>query len=352
MTLRKSWLVAAASAPQGANALDGRLAQAGSYVRSAAGLVRAGVLGYRTGIVATRPDMVLDVGAFEAVLTRGAGYGVTPIANDGVIPVALPASPSSNSRWVRVYALQRDNVDAADADNNPVLAVVAGNAAASPSLPALPLGAMPIARILQPANVLGTADCDVTEDFPMTATAGGVLPARTKTELDAFSGAEGQLAVSFDTMRLWERRGGVWRRNGEVSSHSEFQFDRAAITDGVIDLFSRSRIDDATNDEAFVTMAATSGNTLTLAEPGIYDISYQVAIVAATTGAAFAEINTPGQTLARDTVSAPDNVLSAAINGFVVVTPNTTISFRVRKTTGGTANITGRIRVTRTGSFA
>ncbi|PPF64534.1 hypothetical protein C5E11_03845 [Clavibacter michiganensis] len=187
MTLRKSWLVAAESALQGATALDGRLAHAGSYVRNSAGLVRAGVLGYRKDLVSTRSDMALDVGAFEAVLTRGAGYGATPIANDGTIGVALPASPSSNSRWVRVYAVQHDNIDAADADNEPVLTYVAGNAAASPSLPALPVGALPIARILQPANVLGTADCVVVEEFPMTAAVGGVVPFRSKSELDAWT---------------------------------------------------------------------------------------------------------------------------------------------------------------------
>lgn len=211
MTLRKSWLVAAETELEGANALDGRLAQAGSYVRDASGLPRAGVLGYRTGVVSAREDMVLDVGAFPAVLTRGAGYGVTPIANDGVVPVALPASPSSNSRWVRVYAIQHDNVDGADDDNDPVLAYVAGNAAASPSLPALPVGALPVARILQPANVLGTANCTVIEDFPMTAAAGGIVHFRTKAELDSWTDpVVGQRAYVVATANEYGFAAGAW----------------------------------------------------------------------------------------------------------------------------------------------
>lgn len=198
MTLRKSWLVGADTAGVGATAKDARLSHAGSYVRHADGTVRAGVLGYRSGIVASRADMAVDVGRFEAVLTRGVTDGVNEIANDGTITIALPAAPSSGTRWVRVYALQRDNVDAADSDNAPVLLATA----ASTSLPALPVGALPIARILQPANVLGTDDCTVIEDFPMTAAAGGVVPVRNSTERDSVAWLPGQEIMRLDTLAL------------------------------------------------------------------------------------------------------------------------------------------------------
>jgi hypothetical protein len=210
MTLRKSWLVASSNPAAGANALDGRLAQAGLYARSSAGVVRAGVLGVRVGIVTARSDMALDIDAFEAVLSRSKTYGVTPIANDGLVSVELPAAPSSNSRWVRVYVKQNDNIDAADADNAPVLGVVSGAAAAAPTLPALPTGALPIARILQPANVLGTADCTVIEDFPMTAPLGGVVPVRDATERGNWAPDDGGLAFQLDADILWVRKAGGW----------------------------------------------------------------------------------------------------------------------------------------------
>jgi hypothetical protein len=210
MTLRKSWLVAASTPAAGATALDGRLAQAGLYSRSAAGVVRAGILGVRTGLVSARSDMALDVDVFEAVLSRSKTYGVTPIANDGLISITLPAAPSSNSRWVRVYVVQRDNVDAADTDNLPRLDYVAGAAAADPTLPALPTGALPIARILQPANVLGTADCTVIEDFPMTAPLGGVVPVRNATERGNWAPDDGSFAFQLDAGILWVRKGGGW----------------------------------------------------------------------------------------------------------------------------------------------
>jgi hypothetical protein len=223
MTLRKSWLVAAESAPEGANALDGRLAHAGSYVRDSDGLVRAGVLGYRKNIVTARPDMALDIGDFEAVLTRGISYGVTPIANIGVLGVELPESPSSGSRWVRVYAAQHDNVDAADADNEPVLAYVAGNPSASPAVPALPVGALPFARILQPANVLGTQDCTVIEEFPMTAAVGGVVYFRNQAEQEAFECPDGQRAWRIDLQDDDVRQRGSWGDTGTVAFNANYR---------------------------------------------------------------------------------------------------------------------------------
>jgi hypothetical protein len=210
MTLRKSWLVAGTTPADGATALDGRLAQAGLYARDASGLVRAGILGNRSGVVSARSDMALDIGPFEAVLTRGALYGVTPIANDGTLTIELPPAPSSNSRFVRVYVLQRDNVDGADADNEPILAAVAGAAAATPAWPALPTGALPIARVLQPANVLGTVDCTVVEEFPMTTAIGGIVPTRDLAERDAWAPAPGEKSYLLANGRTYTRRGAGW----------------------------------------------------------------------------------------------------------------------------------------------
>jgi hypothetical protein len=212
MTLRKSWTVGATNPANGATAQDARLAHAGLFEVAASGVVRAGVLGNQSGIVASRSDMALDVNAFEAVLTRGASYGVTPIANDGIVSIVLPAAPSSNSRWVRVYVIQRDNIDGADANNNIELGYVAGAAAASPTLPALPTGALALARVLQPANVLGTADCTVTEDYPMTAARGGVVPVRDQAEMTAWTPEDGGMVFRIDQDFFWERVNGAWTK--------------------------------------------------------------------------------------------------------------------------------------------
>lgn len=322
MTLRRSWLVAATSAAQAATALDGRLAQAGAYVRSSTGLVRAGVLGYRTGLVSARSDMVLDIGDFPAVLTRGTAYGVTPVANDGVVSVALPASPSSNSRWVRVYAIQRDNIDAADADNLPVLTYVAGNAAATPAVPALPVGAMPVARVLQPANVLGTADCVVIEDFPMTAAAGGTVMVRDRAERDSgFAWAERQEIELLDSgarMRYTTVDG--WVPVSPVTAR--YTFENFIIEDAVLTNIPNTPVLLTGESTALAPdIFGASTSRLILRKAGVYDFSFTASLEYSTNQRAFLEIDitparSPRQTFgtsedSTNVVTGPVRVLNA-----------------------------------------
>lgn len=193
--------------------LDHKMAQVTEFVKTAANTVRSGVLwDGNTTLVSGKANMSYDVRAMSVVLTRGATAGVVKLANDAVYNVATTAAPGSNSRYDVVYIWQREySLDGTD--SNPVIGVVQGTAAASPTVPSLASfpGALELARILVPSGVTATnSGATITQTGVFTATAGGVLPFRNSTERDAGSYVESQLGWLLDTDVLQKYNGSAW----------------------------------------------------------------------------------------------------------------------------------------------
>ena len=185
---------------------------AGLIIRDASGNARAGVFPrHANALVTSMASMNVSVAAFEGVAVRGGG----PIfmANDGAVSVPIGAAPASNSRIAVVYFKQNESAAPySDANDLPVLAVVAGTAAPAPVKPALPAGAVELATVLVPAGVAATnaGGVVITQTFLYTTTSGGAVWLRSAIEMAAWSPAAGALAYRIDDGRVYVRRGGAW----------------------------------------------------------------------------------------------------------------------------------------------
>lgn len=196
--------------------IEHKMAQVTEFVKTTTkNIIRPGVL-YNgdASLVAGTAGMSYDVDAFSIVTQRSATSGVVKWANDGTLNVATTAAPGSNSRYDVVYAWHREY--ALDGvDSNPVIGVVQGTAAASPTVPSLSAfpGAVELARILVPSGVTATnSGTTFTQTAPFTAVDGGTVPFRTLTEINAWTTAiTGQRASDITTGVIYRWSGSVWR---------------------------------------------------------------------------------------------------------------------------------------------
>lgn len=192
---------------------DDKMGMIGEVAKSAANVIRPGIFwDGNTTIVSGKANMSYDVRAFSAALSRGATAGAVKLANDATYNVATTAAPGSNSRYDVVYLWQREyQLDGTDSE--PVIGVVQGTAAASPTVPSLSAypGAIELARILVPAGVTATnSGTTITQTGKFTASAGGVIAFRSTTERDEDTYQEGQLGWLIDTNTPIVYNGSAW----------------------------------------------------------------------------------------------------------------------------------------------
>lgn len=193
--------------------LDMKLGQAGQVAKASATTIRAGLFWPGTGtIVSGTANMSYDVIAFTGVTQRSASAGAVFGGNDGTLNVVTTAAPGSNSRYDVVYWWNREfSLDGTD--SNPVIGVVQGTAAASPTVPSLAAypGAIELARILVPSGVTATnSGTTITQKAPFTAMAGGTVVVRNSTERDAGTWLEGQKVYDIATDIEWTYDGSAW----------------------------------------------------------------------------------------------------------------------------------------------
>jgi hypothetical protein len=199
--------------------LDMKLGQAGQVAKASATTIRAGLFWPGTAtIVSGKANMSYDVAAFAGVTQRSASAGAVFGGNDGTLNVATDVTgaaltaPGSNSRYHLVFWWQREfSLDGTD--SNPVISVLQGTAAASPTVPSLASypGAIELARILVPAGVTATnTGTTITQTGQFTAMAGGVIPFRTTTERDTGTFVEGQPGWLIDSDQFIIYSGSRW----------------------------------------------------------------------------------------------------------------------------------------------
>lgn len=166
---------------------DHKLALSGLLTKTSGNAIRPGLFwGGNANIIVGKANMSYDVIAFTGALSRGASSGTTLGANDGTLNVTTTAAPGSNSRIDIIYWWQREySLDGTD--SNPVIGVVQGTAAASPTAPSLAAfpGALEIGRATVGAGITATTSATITQTAPFTAVDGGVVMFRTKTEMVA-----------------------------------------------------------------------------------------------------------------------------------------------------------------------
>jgi hypothetical protein len=195
--------------------LDQRLADMATIVCNADGSPRTGVLGSANpSIVSALATWHFRVQAAEFVTSKGKADGVMIYTNDGVVDVPIAAgAPASNSRIDVLWTKHEDNTTG-DAASLPIFGVTSGAAAASPVKPAIPTGAEELATLRAYSGTTGASGGAniLTNTYRMTAARGGVVPARTLVELQAWANpVVTQRAEVLANSKPYEYNVGAWR---------------------------------------------------------------------------------------------------------------------------------------------
>jgi len=200
---------------------DTRYLFSGLVVCNVDGSPRGGVLSpVNVNLVTATATMNVSVARFQGAAVRDGG--VILLANDGAANVLLDAAPGANSRIDVIFAKQNDasaTVTVPDGDNTPVLGFVKGTASATPTKPALPIGALELATVLIPSGATATNSGGVviTQTAAFTAAAGATVPFRTKTALDLWTTAQkDQQAVVLADSSRFRYTGSAWEQTGST----------------------------------------------------------------------------------------------------------------------------------------
>lgn len=208
MTLTRGFIRNAVTTP-----LDARLMDMARVVQNTDGSPRVGVLGVVTGALLTAlATMNVSIAAAPFVTSKGKADGVAIFTNDGTVNVPITAAPASNSRIDVIWVRHQDNTTG-DGASTPIFGVTAGAAAASPTKPAIPTGALELGtlRVYAGTTAANGGSNTLTETYQMTAMQGGVVPFRNTTERDAWTTApNGTYGFMLDSGAEVMRRGGAW----------------------------------------------------------------------------------------------------------------------------------------------
>lgn len=143
-----------------------------------------------TGTSATG-TMTVNVGIHHWVTSRAAADGIYLGAKETSTTVNIAAAPGSNSRIDVVYAKQNDagSTISPDGSTAELYGVVTGTAAASPTKPAIPLGAVEIGTVTVAAGATSTSGAGVTinNTAALTVARGADIPVRSQAERDALT---------------------------------------------------------------------------------------------------------------------------------------------------------------------
>lgn len=337
-----------------------RLALAGQYAENAPGVPRSGLLVQAaTNVVsptAATGTMTYLVSEVAAVIGRGVGDGVyTPTTVGATIAnrtVNTAASPASGSRWDLVWIKQNDQ-EKGDANNEAILGVTSGTAAASPVRPtgSVPAGAMVLSehQIFSGTATTTAAPNTTTQLWRHTAARGAPFTIRTPTErAEVTAPALGQqITRPLAGLQISEQWNGAgWDHFG----HAEWTFNQANPGFSSAILFGPGTL---TNDAAVSTDAGfvtAVGETLVIRDTGLYDIVLTGAWQKPPTGRAFSQIEnaTSGVTY-RVSASVGEDLCMVSLAGVrlaagAILKPVTLVTF------GAGSNVwSGRISITRAG---
>ena len=149
--------------------------------------------------------------------------------------------------------------------------------------------------------------------------------------------------TSTDALQI--RRTGVWRNIGlDGGDHGEYTLLANAAVSNVAFVTGTVTVDPSLTLRDPVS--ATGSGTITLADAGVYLIEFYASMGATVTGRTYLALKIGATTLARSTIGTGED------QGFVAATvyraaAGVVIGAEFLKNTGGTSNVSGRIRVTR-----
>ena len=213
MTARDGLFVVGAAGAGQTTPTEARLAMAGLFPALTGAIdARNGVF-YGAGAplaVSGTSGMNYSIAAGTAVINRSTSLGPYLLTNDAATQVTTTAAPGSNSRIDVIWIRQQD-AEQGDASSAAEIGVTQGTAAASPTIPTLPVGAFALATAVVPAGTTRT-DTGVTfnQVAPWTVARGARIPVRNQTERDAITPYEGLEVWRLDTHAVEIRGASGW----------------------------------------------------------------------------------------------------------------------------------------------
>lgn len=155
--------------------------------------------------------------AYYLLGTAASGGVVTVI--DAATKVNTTAAPGSNSRidviWVRQQSVAADG--GSDVVNLPLLGCTQGTPAASPSVPAIPTGALDIAHAVVLSSTTQTSTCVITQTHNWTTSHGSPIPVRNSTEQGTLTPFLGMTAYRLDLDAVQRYTGAAWRQENALN---------------------------------------------------------------------------------------------------------------------------------------
>lgn len=222
MTAQTGLAVTRDAANNGTTPKGMRLATGGLLAKQSTGLdVRKGILWDGGGtVVSGTAGMNYSVRACNAVVMPSSTQGPVIVPNDAALTVATTAAPGANSRidiiWCRQHLVAADG--GADADVVGQWGCTQGAAAASPTAPAIPTGAVEVARAVVTAGTVATNTLTISQTHLWTAAVGAPIPVRNDSERAALFAFDGLLVNNLTAKRLqkYDITVATWRDLDEV----------------------------------------------------------------------------------------------------------------------------------------
>lgn len=228
MTARDPLFVVGAAGAGQTSPTEARLALAGLIAPSTGAGARSGVL-YGAGsplAVTGTSGMSYSVAAGQAVADRGStALGSYLGSNDAAATVTTTAAPGTagQSRYDVIW-IRFPDAEQGDANSAAVLGVTQGTASASPTVPAIPTGALALAQALVPNGATRTDTLvTITQVAPWTVARGAAVPVRSSTERGALSTYSGLTAYRIDTGRTEQwTPSGAWATIADPGAWTSF----------------------------------------------------------------------------------------------------------------------------------
>lgn len=323
---------------------------AGLVVKNTAGVPRAGIFPTHGGaLVTARPDMRVNVLPQAGVHVK---EGARFFALTEQIDLAVPNPPAANTQYSIVCYVGTDKKLTGTASTSDFV-VVPGSPSATPSDPALPDAAIPIARVSVPSTATATnsAGVVITPLYPMTAAAGGSVGFRTLAQLTAWTTATvGQSATVFADS---SSSNGAYRFDGAswvsvARSVSTYTWSAGGVGDnGVVSSsVPMTRLVAESPGDSFVLSKAGLSVTVTA---GLYTVSLVASVgVTPVTGRSFAQISKGSTLVSRNNAQAGEDTFSTTAVVYVE-SDGTVVSGSLFKATGGLSNMSGRFTIAKIG---
>lgn len=210
-------------ATRGTTPIEVRKVLAGLFTAITGGIgARPGILlGADSPLVTGNATWAYNVGVFHAFVTRGATDGGQLYGNDGSVLIGttgvgstVPVAPGAGLQRIDIiWTRHPANTENGDVASEPLFGVASGADAAVAVAPAIPTGALELARNLMTSAATNTlsAGNTITQSGLYTGLRGAPVPVRTQTERDALAAYDGLRVYRFDTHSIETYNSGLAR---------------------------------------------------------------------------------------------------------------------------------------------